>query len=146
VTAGGWYRTGDRAHERLEDAREAVDRVLETLQEDDAQLTARGEALADTLKAAEERLFTGEPCQGICGGRQPWDDVRAAYFVLSSSWRAPSENDRRVMDGSRRALREIVDEVNRVFSGPVADYRRALESAGYQPLPEHDPIRLGGGP
>jgi uncharacterized protein YbjQ (UPF0145 family) len=48
------------------------------------------------------------------------------------------------MERGRRALEDLVDEVNRVFGGPVEAYREALREAGYTPLPAHEPIRLDG--
>jgi len=143
VAAGREFALAGRARSHLEDARGAVRGVLANLNGDDDGLAGEGQALADTIDGALEELFTGPRCQGICGGSTPFDEVRQAYFVLSSSRSAPSANDEAYRERARRALERIVEEVNRIFSGPVADFRRSLEAEGYTPFPEREPLRIG---
>ncbi|NIP59493.1 MAG: hypothetical protein GWM92_14275 [Gemmatimonadetes bacterium] len=143
LSAGAWYALAERAEGRLQDARSAVEGVLRNLGSDDPGLRKGGEALADTLSALRDTLFTGPECQGICGGETPFDAVRETFFVLSSGSGAPSPNDRAYVERARSALERIVDGVNAVHQGPVAAYRSALDAAGYTPFPEEEPLRIG---
>ena len=144
--AGGWFALAQEAEERLESAEDAVDQVLETLASSeggaDQELREGGEALRDRIQETLVTLFTGPECQGICGGDPVVSTVRRPLYLLGSSWRAPSANDRLAMDQAREALRRIVDEVNDLFETEVAPYREMLQEAGYTPFPARDPLRM----
>jgi photosystem II stability/assembly factor-like uncharacterized protein len=146
-TAAEWYALAREAEERLEGATEAVVQVLRSLREGEGaeDLVEAGEALETELRAALERLFTGPECQGICGGDPMASRVRAPLYLLGSSRRAPSPNDRLAMEQAREALTTVVDEVNRLFRVEVGPYRDMLLEAGYTPFPATDPLRLEGG-
>lgn len=82
----------------------------------------------------QERFFEGR--------NSPARTVRAPYFLLGSSWEAPSPNEVRAMEQAWEALGEIVEGVNRVMAEGVDPYRSALREAGYTPFPPATPLRL----
>jgi hypothetical protein len=145
--AGAWMAVGAQAQQRLEDAAEAVDGVLESLPsgEEGAELREAGQELKSVLRGALESLFTGPECQGICGRNVPISTVREPLGRLGSSMDAPSVTDRLAMVQAEAALRGILDEVNRIFSQEVAAYRQILLDAGFTPFPEQEPLRAGSG-
>ena len=90
-------------------------------------------------------MFTGPPCQGICGGDPVVSTVRRARSYLASSKRAPSANDRMAMGQAEAALRTILEEVNLILTGPLTGFGELLREAGYSPLPDATPLRMPGG-
>jgi len=140
----GWVGVGTRARERLSEAAEALEQILERLDDEAGQASLRedGESLQAVLQSLTEELFSGPSCQGICGGRTPMSLVRGAARTLGSSVAAPGENDRTAMRLAEGAAGEIVEAVNRVFTDEVTPYRRALLDAGFTPLPEYPQLEL----
>jgi hypothetical protein len=145
--AAAWVRLGGLAQERLEGSLEAVDGILTREGRDaDPEIMEAGQRLTARLRGAMEKLFTGPPCQGICGGDPVMNSVRRAQSYLSSSSRAPSANDRTAMAEAEAALRTILDEVNRILTGPLTEFSAILREAGYSPLPDLSPLGpVGGG-
>ena len=145
--AGEWLALSQEAAERLGDALEGVEVVLNRLEKEDTPDTAlvdAGRTLRETLKAAQERLFTGPECQGICGGETVAGPIRQPLSLLGSSVDAPSPNDRLAMDRASEALDRVLSEVNEILSGPVAEFNRTLQEAGYTPLALKAPLtRIG---
>lgn len=138
----------DEAQQRLKDAVRTADMILESLEgrEGAGDLRDDGGTLKDALEDAQERLFTGPECQGICGrSRLPSNTVRRPRRALGGSPDAPTSNERLMLQQADAALQGILGEVNALFSGAVAAYSRRLKEAGYTPFPELEPLRPGGG-
>ena len=138
--AAGWSRSAAQAQRRLERTIEAVDQVLATLPDEDA-LRSQGVALRDDLTALNRSLFTGPECQGICGGTTVAARVRAPLRKLNSALEAPSATDRLAMAHAQSALDELLSAVTTALDGPVEEFRQALRSAGYTPLPSAAELR-----
>jgi photosystem II stability/assembly factor-like uncharacterized protein len=147
--AGGYNTTLNEARTRVSDALEAVDRVMGDLAEapDSADaLREQGKSLRTALDDLNERYFTGPDCQGGCRPTDPAaNTVRRALFGLRGSEEAPTPNELLMLDQAAEALGSILEDVNAVFAGPLAEFRTALLSAGYSPFPEAEPLRIGGG-
>jgi len=142
---GGWMGLSSEAERRLEEVIQAVDGVLERIgnEEGTDDLRTRGEDLETKLQVALERLFTGPPCQGICGGNPVAAPIREAYSKLGSTPDEPSPNDRVAMERAGEALRIVIGEVNGLMDGDVAEYGRLLLEAGYTPFPVVAPLVIG---
>lgn len=141
-----WVALSGEAQERLEGALAAVRQVLPTLiPGSEPSLVSQGRDLQEALEEALIGLFTGPPCQGICGGQPKALLVRRPLSMLGSSVDAPSENDRLAMTQAEEALRQIVEAVNSMMAGDVARFSDALREAGYTPFPAPAPLRMGGG-
>lgn len=140
--------TADRARERLDDAVEAVDGVRAALAEGqggtNADLQARAEAVHGELVAAREALFTGPECQGICPGDPVADVIGDPAGRLRSGRTAPSELEEVMLRQAAAALETVLERVNGLLAGPLADFRAALVDAGFTPLPDLTPIRRPG--
>jgi photosystem II stability/assembly factor-like uncharacterized protein len=140
--AGAWMDLSGEAEGRLEEAILAVEGVLVQVgdEEENAELRTRGEALKAKLEETLEGLFTGPSCQGICGGDPVAAPIRQPLSMLGSTPDEPSPNDRAAMARAQEALRLVIREVNALFDGDVAEYRRMLLEAGYTPFPVSDPL------
>jgi photosystem II stability/assembly factor-like uncharacterized protein len=144
--AGMWFNLSREAQDRVEVALRSVEEVLGTLPDDQANSALReaGSTLRDRLSQTLEDLFTGPRCQGICGGNPVADPIRTPLSKLGSSADAPSPTDLLAMEQARTALLQVVDAVNGLFEGEVAEFRRRLQDAGFTPFPVKDPLRIGG--
>jgi len=130
------------AQARLRGAIDAVERLVEGLDEEDAALLEQARSVSAALEEANVALFTGPPCQGICGGETVADDVRAGAFRVRGSRKAPTPLEREMLEQARAALGEIVTRVNALFAEEVAELREAVRTAGHTPLPDAPPLRL----
>lgn len=146
-TAGAWISLSGEARNRLQEAIQSVSDVLGSFEAggEGEELREAGEALKATLEASMERLFTGPSCQGICGGDPVASPIRQPMGMLSSSLDEPSPNDRAAMARALTSLRTVIDEVNALFQGPVADFRTSLQAGGFTPFPVREPLRVGRG-
>ncbi len=124
----------DALRDRVEETQERVDMVLETLPDDADALREQGEALADSLQALVEAVWTGPACPGLCREPVPADAVDRPIGALASAAGAPSENEEIMMRQAREAASDIEARVEAVMAGPVAAYRQALLDAGYSPF------------
>jgi len=140
-----WVELSREARTRLEDALEAVGGILGTLDtERESDLVEAAQGVEATLQGSLETLFTGPPCQGICGGDPVARRISRPLSMLGSSQDAPASNDLAAMELGREALRRLVDEVNRVFSEVMAPFQATLREAGYSPIRVGAPLRIGG--
>lgn len=139
--ADGYTEALDDARTRIDDALDAVDGVLEDLPEEARELREAGNALREALLYLNVRYFTGPDCQGRCRPTEPQARVvRRPLSALRASDAAPTPNELFALDQAREALSRIVDDVNRVFSGVVSDFRDALIAAKYSPFPDAEPL------
>ncbi|MDH3225076.1 MAG: hypothetical protein OEO23_15250, partial [Gemmatimonadota bacterium] len=122
------------AQDRLEDLRERVGMVLETLDEDQTDLREQGDALMVRVTELLERHFTGPDCQGECAGDPTVGAVRSPLGRIVGDRGAPSANTRIMIDQAVAAARTISRDVSDLVNGPVADFRDALIAAGYTPM------------
>lgn len=134
-----------RAQQRLERAIRTAETVQESLDgwEGGEALREEGAHLQELLEDMRARLFTGPPCQGICGRSQlPSNTVRRPLQFLGGSPDAPTANERLMLTQAEQALQSIIAEVNRIFDEAVSAYSRRLQDAGYSPFTDADPITI----
>jgi len=144
---GEWVSLAREAQERLEGVRTALEQARGFLAPSgEAGLAEAADELEATVGEALERLFTGPPCQGICGGDPVASAIRRPLSLLGSSQGEPSPNERLAMDQAEQALDRVIGEVNRILSQEAAPFQARLQEAGYTPFPSLDPLsRAGGG-
>jgi hypothetical protein len=124
----------DEAREELERLMLGVERVLETLDENEDGLREEGQNLREALRALNQRLFTGPECQGSCGGDIVASVVDQPIGRITGEDGAPSENTRTMINQAVTAAETIRSELAAITDGSVAAYRAALISAGYTPI------------
>jgi photosystem II stability/assembly factor-like uncharacterized protein len=126
-------------------AREGVEAALSApaVAAGEADLRTAGRELLESIELAEERLFTGPECQGICAGDPVAGAVGAPLYRLRGGSGAVTELERTLMEQAGEALEEVVTEVNRILQGPVAEFRSRVGSV--PAIPAIDPVRLPGG-
>ena len=133
------------AQQRLERAIRTTETVQESLRdrEGSENLREEGAELQESLGGIRERLFSGPPCQVICGrSKLPSNVVRRPLQVLGGSPDEPTPNERLMLTQAAQALQGIIDEVNRAFDDKVSAYSRHLQEAGSSPFPEADPMTI----
>jgi hypothetical protein len=135
------------AIDRIRDARDAVEEVLEHIEERDdstaAALTESGEALKKKLDALEERFQGPRDVQGIRGDPDAVQRLLgSAYGALGSSWDAPTESQRTYLEQAEQKLSEVIEEVNRVFAEDVPAFRSQVADARIELFPEQAPLTL----
>jgi hypothetical protein len=124
-----------------------VGEILQRIREGEGnkELEEAGEALEERIRADLERLFTGPPCQGICGGNPVAAPIRQPLRRLGTSLDAPSPTDLLSMEQANEALIQVISEVNALFAGDLAAFRTLLEDAGFAPFPVKAPLEGGMG-
>ena len=127
-------RSVDEAREELERLMLGVERVLETLDENEDGLREEGQDLRVALRALNQRLFTGPECQGSCGGDIVASVVDEPISRITGEDGAPSENTRTMINQAVTAAETIRSELAAITDGSVAAYRAALISSGYTPI------------
>ncbi|MDZ7773271.1 MAG: hypothetical protein U5K31_11125 [Balneolaceae bacterium] len=143
----------DAAMNRIEDAEESLEDILTTLETDRsgsdaiAGLIERTETMQDSLGSISDIFDTG---WGGGGQGAPNDTTRTvddelfeAESYISSNYAAPGETERMLLEQGRTYFEDALVELNAFFSGPWAEYRRAVEAAELDFFEEnYPPIRL----
>jgi hypothetical protein len=125
------------------------------------EILERTEALADALPAIEDALRQreGPEAQALTGFvatvREALALIDARMGSMAGSRRsvssmdatrdAPTEAERIALFRWEDEIDRVVPMINALITGQVADFRRALESAGMTGLPDLAPIRRSGG-
>ncbi len=132
---------------RVREAKEVVSRVNGSLGDrgDDAaaDLKRQGKTLADSLNAFQDRYFGPQGKQGIY---RPFDTVGGAVSgagrYLFSSDRPPNTPEEWSMSAGRRALEDMLSEVNAFLSGPWSDYVAAVRSSDAFRIEDLEPVDM----
>ena len=140
--AAAMSEAADQAESRLGDAIEALEGMQGSLPAGDLR-TSAGELLT-RLRDADERIFSGPDCQGICAGSTLSDPIGTPRFMLGGGWGPITQQERLALDLASAALDTVLAEVNALLTGPISDFRSALRAAGWDPLPDLTPVRRGG--
>jgi len=127
--------------------------LTQTIQE----IRERTEALSEALRAIENDLGEREdPVAQALGGfaASIWEALelidprlevlaqnRRTVSSMDSTRDAPTEAERIGLFRMEEGIDRIVPMLNALLTGQVADFKRALESAGISGLPDLDPIR-----
>lgn len=98
--------------------------------------------LIDEARRFEQEVFTGPECQGICGGTVLQSVVALPVRVLSSSWEAPSDHERTLMEQGQRMAVEIVERGNTLMVERVGALAARLANAGYDELEPVDAVPI----
>jgi len=132
---------------RVREAKEVISRVdrgLEDRDDDTAtDLKKQGKTLSDSLDAFQDRYFGPQGKQGIY---RPFDTVggkvSGAGRYLFSSDRPPNTPEDWSMSAGRRALEEMLSEVNAFLSGPWSAYVAAVRSSDAFRVPDLLPLEM----
>ena len=132
---------------RVREAKEVISRVdrgLEDRDDDTAtDLKKQGKTLSDSLDAFQDRYFGPQGKQGIY---RPFDTVGGAVSgagrYLFSSDRPPNTPEDWSMSAGRRALEEMLSEVNAFLSGPWSAYVAAVRSSDAFRVPDLLPLEM----
>jgi photosystem II stability/assembly factor-like uncharacterized protein len=124
----------NEARRDLQNAKDGVEMVLSTLDEDASDLREQGRILAASLTSLMERHFTGPTCQGMCRGFLTIQTVQAPMGRITGETGPPSENTRTMMRQAREAADLILADIAAIMGSEVAAYRDALRAAGYTPF------------
>jgi hypothetical protein len=158
IHAGHVQEALAEAVERLRGTRDEIDKVLGMLEEadDEASPAAEGQgdepdvradaaALKKTLTDLEERLWTPPgTTKGIARDTSVYSRVRNAYSSMNSSWDPPTEGQLIYLRQAEDRLRDVFDDVNRVFADDVAGFRARVEEAGIAFLEPKEPLAVPG--
>jgi hypothetical protein len=87
-----------------------------------------GGKLTEKLDALEKKMWQSPEGIGI---RPDIDAQSSLYgaFDVQSSWEPPTPNDRAKLARAHKAVQSVVDELNKLFAGDVAAYRKKAEEA-----------------
>lgn len=139
------YAAVERAREVL-DAVDLVTEATESREDSVARgLRADGDSLRAAMDAVIERFVEPPGRQGIFrSGLTVSSKLRSVYFSLQSSWDVPTEAQELAFARAEEALRESLEELNRLLMERVAPYAERVRAAGITPLPELGPVMIGG--
>lgn len=132
---------------RVREAKEVIARVNGSLgaRDDDAagDLKKQGKTLADSLNAFQDRYFGPQGKQGIY---RPFNTVGGAVSgagrYLFSSDRPPNTPEDWSMSAGRRALEDMLSEVNAFLSGPWSDYVAAVRASDAFRIQDLEPVDM----
>ncbi|MHC4512360.1 MAG: WD40/YVTN/BNR-like repeat-containing protein [Planctomycetota bacterium] len=106
-------------------------------------LLAEAKRLEKQLNAIDEKFRGPRNAQGIPPRRDSISSkVQSAYRALPSSWDAPTDAQRIRLRRAEVELQNGIDELNKLFAGPVAEFRAKIRAAKVELLPVADPIRI----
>ncbi|UCD24495.1 MAG: hypothetical protein JSW51_00830 [Gemmatimonadota bacterium] len=144
-----------RVGQRTEVATEAVERIRATKKGLEAGLAALGEredSASQELVVAGEALgmkldslaalFVNPPGAGPGGDPPVSSQLSRVYFSLQTSWDAPTEAQRLRLERAESELENALAELNDVFSGEVAVFRRQLVRAGLDVIPDVEELDI----
>jgi len=135
------------ALDRIREARDAVEKVLEHVESKDDSvseaLKESGKELEEELDELEKRFAGDSDVQGIRGDPDAVQRLlRSAYGSLGSSWDSPTESQRLYWAQAEAKLAEVLQDVNRVFAEDVAAFRAEVGAARLDLFPEQEPLNL----
>ncbi|MFQ5743258.1 MAG: WD40/YVTN/BNR-like repeat-containing protein [Acidobacteriota bacterium] len=107
-----------------------------------AQLMKAGPGLKKKLDELEKRLRTPPGTKGIPAADNSLARIQNALGRLTSSWEAPSSADQDFIRQAEADLSAILDDLNQLFVEDVASFRRLVQEAGIELLPEKEPLRI----
>jgi photosystem II stability/assembly factor-like uncharacterized protein len=124
------------ARVRLRAARDAVpgERRERERQAEEQPLVKAGRALSERLTAVEKRLWAPPETVGIVAENDVVSKLYEAAAPLEASWDAPTPSDQARLDVATAKLAEALAEVDALFAGDVAAFRRDADAAGVRLL------------
>nr|MDP2482530.1 hypothetical protein [Candidatus Palauibacterales bacterium] len=138
----------------LEAALEAADRASDAnaaearpAQEGEDEVRAGLDSLATEIRRdltdLEKRIWVPEGTKGIVyADDRAWNMVRSVEGALSSSWDAPTEAQRARLLEAEGVVSTILSDLDQLYAGRVAAFRRAVREAGLALMPEEEIPRL----
>ncbi|MEE9127762.1 MAG: hypothetical protein V3U11_11535, partial [Planctomycetota bacterium] len=101
--------------------------------------------LEKQLGAIDAKFRGPRDVQGIVPRRDAiGSKVQGAYRTLSSSWDAPTKAQLVALARAQTELEKGIEELNKLFAGPIAEFRAKIRAAKVELLPAEEPIRIGG--
>jgi len=150
--AGGLQETATEAIERIQRTRKDIDTVLEKVkatkkdnkdEESLKQLEESGQALKKALTEMEKRLWVLPQTKGYIAETDAMSKIEYALGSLNSSWDAPTPAQLAYLREAEALLGTVLTDFNPLFTTQVAAFRRQVEEAGIELLPETGPLTLG---
>jgi photosystem II stability/assembly factor-like uncharacterized protein len=147
VRAGKRQEVGVEAVERLRKARGAIDDVLGKLQEKDDNGTTALRDTGDSLKKRLERIeddFTGpRDIQGFSSDPNAFfSKIRLAYGQMSSSWEAPTQAQRIMLEQAEARLTELLPIVNAALTQGLTQFREQALAHGVELFPTFTALEM----
>ncbi|HKZ52910.1 MAG TPA: hypothetical protein VJ085_06500 [Candidatus Acidoferrales bacterium] len=149
--AGGLQELATKAIERIQRTRADIDTVLEKVkaakkvskdEESRSPLQESGEALKKALTEMEKRLWVLPQTKGYIAETDVLSKVEYALRSLNSSWDAPTPAQLAYLREAEALLEKVLADYNPLFATQVAVFRRQVEEAGIELLPEMQPLTL----
>jgi photosystem II stability/assembly factor-like uncharacterized protein len=123
----------------VQQVRERVDTLTGALQGIESRLSARSDEETQELRG---HLASVREALSLVEARlEGLSRARSALSSLTSTREAPTEAERIGLLRLADEVDRVVPMINALLTGGVPDFRRALEAAGLEPLPNLSPIR-----
>ncbi|MCZ6832749.1 MAG: hypothetical protein O7F11_03295 [Acidobacteria bacterium] len=150
--AGAMQEAVAEAVTRIMETRDDIDRVLAHAkkdddaddEEDDPYDTLRKAAgdLKKSLAEMEKRLREPPDTKGIIARDNALSRIRQLYFLMSSSWDAPTPSQMDQLGTVGSQVDEVLDEFNHLYTDQVDTFRRQVREAGIQLFADKDPLQV----
>jgi hypothetical protein len=150
--AGAMQEAVAEAVTRILETRDDIDRVLALAkkdddaddEEDDPYDTLRKAAgdLKKSLAGMEKRLREPPDTKGIIARDNALSRIRQLYFLMSSSWDAPTPSQMDQMGTVGSQVDEVLDEFNHLYTDQVDTFRRQVREAGIQLFADKEPLQV----
>ena len=140
--AGALQEVVAEAIARITSTRSDVQTVLQRAGQENREVARSARTLQRSLDEIERRLWNPPDTKGIVAPTAAYQQINTARRYLESSWDAPTKAQLDRLRQSEQLLRSVLDDFNKLFAGPVSDFRRQVERAGITLLPAKDPLRI----
>ncbi len=137
--AGAMQEAVAEAVTRILETREDIDRVLAHAKKDDDEdddddpyedLRKAAVDLKKSLAGMEKRLREPPDTKGIIAADNALSRIRRIYFLMSSSWDAPTPSQMEQLDTVDSQVNEVLAEFNHLYTDQVDAFRRQVQEAG----------------
>lgn len=143
--AGRRQELGVEAVEQLRKAVQATDLVMKRLEDDDSEaakaLRESGDSLKRHLTDLEEDVTGPRDIQGFTSDPDAFfSRIGLAYGQMRSSWEAPTEAQRIMLQQAETRLQELLSAVNHALTRDVAEFRERVLAYGVELFPRFEPL------
>jgi photosystem II stability/assembly factor-like uncharacterized protein len=125
-----------RSEARVSKLNEAMESLTPLAQGRDDEAA---QAVTESMQAIREKLEELEA---------KYDDLsrlRRTSFSMGSTWDAPTQGERIMLERMERMMTESLADYNALFAQDVGDLRAKVAAAGFELLPEFEPVEVGQG-
>jgi hypothetical protein len=140
--AGALQEVVAEAVARIASARGDIQAVVQKAGQDHRDIARASRDVLRQLDAIERRLWNPPDTKGIVAPTAAFPRIQTARRNLEASWDAPTPAQLDTLRQAEQLLRSVLDDFDKLFAGPVSDFRRQMERAGITLLPSKDPLRI----